>query len=496
MPAQELPARPNLDQYKKRAKELVKAAKAGEARAFALMREHHPRWKKASDDELRRAKFALADAQLIIARWHGFASWPKFAKHIETISSESSTRIWTRAEKALVDGDVATLDAMLARHGDMLRKGPAQSSWWGGLAPNYAKGDARAIIAREHDFESWDQFAAFAEAMKDTRSPIAQFEAAVDAIVGGDTATLERLLRANPPLVRARSTRKHHSTLLHYVGSNGVEGFRQRTPKHIVKVAEVLLDAGADINATADMYGGGSDALGLAATSIHPVTAGVQEDLMAFLLARGASVGGDKGPAAWSKLINGCHANGRRGGAEFLARRADGLDLEAAAGVGRLDIVGTFFDANGQLTPNATDKQMKDGFTWACEYGRSDVAEFLLQRGMDAAAKLEHHGQTGMHWAAYGGHADTVRVLLRHHAPVNVKDETFEGTPLGWALYAWAGGGPHAGDSRYYDVVKLLVAAGAMVAEEWLNEDERGVPIAKNIRRDTAMRAALGGKLG
>ena len=48
MPAQELPARPNLDQYKKRAKELVKAAKAGDARAFALMREHHPRLTKAS----------------------------------------------------------------------------------------------------------------------------------------------------------------------------------------------------------------------------------------------------------------------------------------------------------------------------------------------------------------------------------------------------------------------------------------------------------------
>jgi hypothetical protein len=83
-----------------------------------------------------------------------------------------------------------------------------------------------------------------------------------------------------------------------------------------------------------------------------------------------------------------------------------------------------------------------------------------------------------------------------HHAPVDVKDETFEGTPLGWALYAWAGGGPHAGDRRYYDVVVLLVAAGATVAEEWLNEDKRGVPIAKNIRRDTAMREALGGRLG
>jgi ankyrin repeat protein len=495
MPARELPARPNLDQYKKQAKELIKAAKASDARAFALMREHHPRLKHASDDELRRRKFALADAQLIVARWHGFESWPKFAKHIETITSEDSSRIWARAEKALVDGDIATLEALLARHGDMLRTGPVQSSWWGGLAPNYARGDARAIIAREHHFESWDRFAAFAEAMKDARSPVAQFEAAVDAIIAGNTATLERLLRANPPLAGARSTRTHHSTLLHYVGSNGVEGFRQRTPNNIVHVAEILLDAGADINATADIYGGGSDTLGLAATSIHPVTAGVQQELMAFLLARGASLGGEKGAAAWSTMINACHANGRPGAAEFLAKRADGLDLEAAAGVGRLDIVKTFFDPTGRLAANATDKQMRDGFTWACEYGRSDVADFLLQRGMDVAAKLRHDRQTGLHWAAYGGHAHTVRVLLRHNAPVNVKDQTHEGTPLGWALYAWAGGGPHAGDSRYYDVVRLLVAAGATLAEEWLNADERGVPIAKTIRQDPTMRAALGVKL-
>src|SRR5258708_1758594 len=181
---------PNLDQYKKQAKELVKAAKAGDARAFALMREHHPRLKNASDAELRRAKFALADAQLIVARRHGFESWPKFAKRLET------------------------------------------------------------IIAREHDFESADQYAVFAAAMKDARSPIAQFEAAVDAIVGGDIVTLERLLRANPSLVRARSTRKHHSTLLHYVGSNGVEGFRHPTPKNILNAAEGLLDAGAHINPT------------------------------------------------------------------------------------------------------------------------------------------------------------------------------------------------------------------------------------------------------
>jgi ankyrin repeat protein len=111
---------------------------------------------------------------------------------------------------------------------------------------------------------------------------------------------------------------------------------------------------------------------------------------------------------------------------------------------------------------------------------------------MDVTAKLRHDGQTGLHWAAYNGHADAVRLLLRHNAPVNVTDQTYGGTPVGWALYAWAGGGPHAGDSRYYDVVKLLVAAGATLAEQWLNEDERGFPIAKRIRQDPAMRDALG----
>jgi ankyrin repeat protein len=253
-----------------------------------------------------------------------------------------------------------------------------------------------------------------------------------------------------------------------------------------------LLNAGADVDAKADMYGGGSTTLGLVATSIHPVTAGVQEELMSFLLARGASVGTATGTEAWSSLINGCHANGRGKAAQFLAERAPALDLEAAAGVGRVDVVRAFFTPDGNLRENATEQQMKDGFTWACEYGRTDVVDFLLQRGMDVAAKLRHHGQTGLHWAAYGGHLDTVRVLLQWQAPVSAKDDAFSGTPLGWALYAWGGGGPHAGSDRYYDVVNLLVAAGATVEQEWLVESERGLPLAKKIHDDARMRAALG----
>lgn len=401
-----------------------------------------------------------------------------------------SDRIWKLAEQAVVDGDVGTLDALIRDHGQMLRTGPVQSTWWGGLAPDYSQGDARAIIVREHQFENWDQFAAHAEALKDHDSAVAQFEAAADAIVTGDVPTLEHLLQVRPELIRARSARTHHSTLLHYIGSNGIEGFRQRTPGNVVRVAEVLLDAGADIDAMADMYGG-SNTLGLVATSIHPVTASVVEDLMAFLLGRGASVGNAKGAAAWSSLINACHANGRPAAAEFLARRAETLDLEAAAGVGRLDLVTGFFNVDGTLNGGATQTQMKDGFTWACEYGRADVIEFLLQKGMDVGAKLRHHGQTGLHWAAYGGHPDSVSVLLARKAPVNIKDDTFGGTPLGWALYAWGGGGPHAGSSRYYDVVRLLVGAGSTVEEEWMAESDRGFALASRIREDARMRAAL-----
>lgn len=407
-------------------------------------------------------------------------------------AGDSPREIWQRAERAIVDGDDSTLDATLREHGDTLRSGPVRSAWLGGLAPDYRTGDARVIIAKEHFVEGWDQFARLADAMKDPASAISRFETAVDAVVGGEEITLERLLRADPDLIHARSTRTHHSTLLHYVGANGVEGFRQRTPKNAVRIAEILLDAGAGIDAPADMYGGGQTTLGLVATSIHPVNAGVQEDLMAFLLARGASVGDTEGLDGWSRLINSCHANGRPQAAQFLAERAPGLDLEAAAGVGRLDVVKSFFTAACHLKEPATVKQMTDGFSWACEYGRTPVVEFLIQLGFDVGARLRHHGQTGLHWAAYGGHPDTVRVLLNAHSPVNEKDTAFDGTPLGWALYAWGGGGPRPGSELYYDVVAQLVAAGATVEAQWLDASSRGFPLTQRIQDDPRMRAALG----
>lgn len=354
--------------------------------------------------------------------------------------------------------------------------------------------DAQFVVARRHQFENWPQFAKHIEALNQQDSPVAQFEAAVDAIVTGDLAALNRLLCGNPGLIRARSTREHRATLLHYVGANAVEDYHQKTPKNAPRIAELLLKAGAEVDADLD-YGPrrrrypertGSTTLGLVATSCHPAVAGVQIPLLDVLLKYGASVDGIRG--GWNPLIAALH-NGRGAAAAHLARRGARLDLEGATGAGRLDAVKSFFKKDGSLKANATRAQMESGFMWACEYGHTRVVGFLMERGADIAAAPR--GETGLHWAAYAGHPDTIRLLLRRNAPVEIQDKTHGGTPLGWALYGWCRPPPEARRARYHDVVVLLVAAGARVEREWLAT--RGID--KKVRVDRRMGAALRGQL-
>ncbi len=348
---------------------------------------------------------------------------------------------------------------------------------------------AQFFVARCHGFASWPKFSGHLRSLEREDSPDSQFERAVDAIVHGNIDDLRDLLQANPGLICARSVRDHHSTLLHYVSANGVEGYRQKTPRNIVAIARLLLDAGADVDAESGAYGGGSTTLGLTATSCHPQAAGLQIELLELLIARGARIERpDSGSAA-----NDCLHNGRGEAAEFLAARGARLDLEGAAGVGRLDVVRTFFDDDGSLKPPATQNQLKDAFAWACQFGRTEVAAFLLDRGVELTAKLRHHGQTGLHWAALGGHAETVRMLLDHGAPVDVKDESFGGTPLEWALYGWGGLSQPPKRGNYYETAAMLARAGARLDPEWfeIDDEERRRTVTK-LRTDQRMQSALG----
>jgi hypothetical protein len=435
-----LPPRPNLEQYKKLAKDFQRACKSGDPGAI---REWATRWAET------------------LAGLHGQASNLETQKKILS-DTERVERQWNQLQKSNERAAGCTLAG------------------------------AQFFIARCQGFASWPKFVKHVEALARTNSPDSQFEAAVDAVVSGNITVLEKLLLEHPELVRMRSTREHRSTLLHYVSANGVEDFRQKTPKNIVEITKMLLDAGADVNAESDAYGGRSTTLGLTATSCHPEDAGVQLPLMDLLIRYGAAIDGPDGGSA----VNGCLHNGRGEAAKFYADRGAHLDLEAAAGVGRLDVVSSSFTADGHLVPPATPKQMKDGFAWACEFGRTSVVDFLLRQGIGIDAKLPHDGQTGLHWAAYGGHAETVKLLLERGAPVNATDESYSGTPLEWALYQWGNSSSQAERGSSYETVALLARSGAKLHDEWFREDdeERQRAIRK-LRSDPRMEAALRGEI-
>jgi ankyrin repeat protein len=491
MSARDLPERPDLAQYKKQAKDLLKAWRVGDSDALARL-EHHPLL-AAGRQAIQPAQLALSDAQVVLAREHGFDSWPTFSDAIaKRVARHRSDSIWKAAEDAIVAGDVRRLEQLMRDHEPVFRNERPRSFWNNTLSPDYGKVEPRLIIASTHSFESWEAFAAHAAAVKDPNSPVARFEAAVDAIVAGDLHTLQQLLERDPDLIRARSLRSHHSMLLHYIGANGVEGFRQHTPNNAVQIADALLAAGADVDARADMYGG-STTLGLVATSLHPKRAGVQGALMGLLLMHGAQSGKRGAGGGDVSLVTSCLANGRGGAAMFLAERGAPLDLESAAGVGRLDLVASFFNEDGSLKPTATPEQMRDGFTWACEFGQTPVVEYLLDRGMDVNTRLpRHHGQTGLHWASHGGCVETVKLLLRRGASVDTQDERFGGTPLAWALHGLAEEANELFEREaHYEVVALLVAAGSAVSPLWLTDenvsrDERLLTILRRGRTGSA----------
>lgn len=321
---------------------------------------------------------------------------------------------------------------------------------------------AQFVLARAHGFPSWPEFAAHLRALELAATPQARFEAAVDAIVRGDAATLRQLLREDPALVHtrlihARSTREHHATLLHYTAANGVEGYRQKTPSNIVEIAEILLQAGADVDAEADLYGGGSTTLMLAATSGHPERAGVQNALTALLLDYGAKIDPDPGINHNGKsTIAACLANGRYNVAQFLAERGAHLGFAEAAALGRLDLIEAAFQSSQVVAP--TTQEIHRAFLLACQYGQLEAATVLLAKGARLTAATRD-GQTPLHLAAMSTDASLVRSLLRYNPPLEAQN-SYGGTPLGQALWSAA---HSAHPEAYLDVLEVLVDAGAQL---------------------------------
>lgn len=88
-----LPERPHLDQLRRQAKELHRAATGGDAQALARIR-------------VVSEKTALASAQLALAREYGFASWQRLKTEVDR-------------KTALANGDVEALGRLVAAHPEL-----------------------------------------------------------------------------------------------------------------------------------------------------------------------------------------------------------------------------------------------------------------------------------------------------------------------------------------------------------------------------------------
>jgi ankyrin repeat protein len=406
-----LPPHPDLEQYRKRAKELVKACRAGGdaihawatqwvATLLALQpdlpefaRRDAERRSKQIDEFARQrlgTECALSQAQFVIARAHGFASWPKLVHHLEGLTGADA-----------------------------------------------------GLSAYEH---------------------------AAEAIVSGDLATLQRLLAERPALVRERSTRDHHSTLLHYTSANGVESYRQKTPSNVVAIARTLLDAGAEVDAEAAVYGRGATTLALTVTSSHPRDAGLQIPLADLLLERGARIDPD--------IVRYCLVNGCPEAAAHMATRGAPVGVEGAAGIGRVDLLRAHFEPER----NVSQADGAEALVMAAWYDQREAVAYLLDQGVDPGARRPHDGNTALHVASYSGYPALVELLLARGAPVDVNDAVYGTPPVVWALHAWLAERRSNADD-YKAVLRLLADAGAAVRREWI-DDER-------IRADGALHAAL-----
>ena len=318
--------------------------------------------------------------------------------------------------------------------------------------------DAQLTVARCYSFRDLAALAEYVEAVTRDGSPVYQFESAADAVITGDLATLGNLLRRNPDLVRARSTRithfdppAHRATLLHYVAANGVEGHRQKTPKNAVEIATALLKAGAEVDALAHMYGGEYTTMSMLVSSGHPAQAGVQVALIETLLDFGASIEG-RGSTKWRSPLLTALIFGFRDAAEALARRGARVDnLPAAAGLGRLA------DAVHLLKASGPEDRHR-AFALAAQLGHVEIVRLLLDAGEDPNRYNPdgyHSHSTPLHQAVIAGHEAVVRLLVERGARLDIKDTIYQSAPLGWAVYA-----------GQTEIEKYLRAHGAKTAEE------------------------------
>ncbi len=504
MTSQQLPERPNLEQLKKQAKSLLRAARLKDPAAIARF-QTVPAFSRKSPTELGTAELALHDAQFVIAREHGFKSWNDLREHVEeqSLSFDAAVDEFVR---------YATGNAP-ARALRLLRLHPAIAH--ASLYTELVLGDTEAVTARlrnspeaatrEGGVQNWEPllYVCHTCLLQDSPPRAAGLVAIARELLARDanpnaeyhwnwhrelprTALWAALCASNhPPLAEALLQGGANPTdgvsmhiaagmgnlaaleLLHRFGVN-VDGVPGGVPplRYILgwaynssaRAAGVrwLLDHGANANLPWDELG---DA------PIHIAAERWDVAMIELLVSHGADIHRRRADGRTAHTLAALHGNEEIAawliahGAKDELSPLERFVSASARGDGRTAQAMLATDPSLRAELRAEDHLLMHV---PAERGDAKVLETMLTCGFDPGVK-DKDGVTPLHRAAMLGHADAVRVLLAHRAPVNALDGMFGAMPLVWAAQGWAHAPPAGRD--YLSVARQLIAAGS--ALEW-----------------------------
>jgi hypothetical protein len=502
MTAHSLPERPDLGQLRRQAKELRDAGREREPAAQARFAAYRP----------VRAPVTLSAAQLVIAREHGFPSWPQLKAAVEE-------RRMTRDQKAraLV---VASVSGRMDRAVRLVEADPslATDNLWtaaalGEAAHMRAELERDPGLAVEPDPESgwvpllvvcnsrWHQVdRGRAAGLREVAELLMDAGASPDTSVsrvpeyGHCSALYAAAGLANHPELAALLLKRgadpdtpaalYHTAFLrdhvclrllldHGARAEGAEALAAAISVDDAEAVRLLLDAGVDpavplpAEALGESYAP-EPPIGAARAAVE-CQCGIE--LVGLLLERGADpdARGQDGRSAYRLAVR----QGRTEVVDLLRSRRAGdnatdVDRFLAACV-RADRP----EAERHLTrrPRLVDElsgEDHEAIAHAADRGNLPAVQLMLDLGFPLNAPVGDDGASPLHAAAAAGAAELVAFLIERGADIEAKDTTWAATPLCWATVGSGFGLGHNPRADWVTTVQILIAAGASTEGVWV----------------------------
>jgi hypothetical protein len=423
-----LPPRPSLEYERKEAKALLRRLRVGEPDALARARAQ-----QAAFDFTAPSRARLADAQLVIAREYGFASWPRLVQYFGGVERHQLARQQVHFGRDSLEAHVRALLAGHAAQSSMAgRTLAAYVPRFYGLRPDEAlaapitEGDARLAVARTYGAPSWElllERAAWSQRQQEPwDDPWRDVFAAMSA---RDIAALERIVEKHPDLLRPTHQDVAHARTLIAMAVGQEERLGVEAMRPLIEWLEARgFDRRHELN---------SRLCGIAGPRLTA-------EQVRGLIARGADpnwVAPNGIPVLEHALLRYWNAEA----VDALAAHAKPRDaLWIAAGLGDVDGVLRFLDQRGRPTPAARklrpdfdavglpmaslpdpddEELLVETLLVATLNGRTAVLEEMAARGAPMNSLL--HGSPLINFAVGNGMAGAVECLVRCGADLDLR---------------------------------------------------------------------------